>query len=61
MSQNVPAFAELLADCRRSAVHVEDARRDDPDVVTLCSSAFESVWQRAIRHKDFNVGGDHGK
>ncbi|MCQ8189557.1 DUF6879 family protein [Streptomyces rugosispiralis] len=28
---------------------------DDPDVVKLCSAAFESVWQRATPHGEFKV------
>jgi Family of unknown function (DUF6879) len=27
---------------------------DDPSVVKLCSSAFESVWERAINHQDYH-------
>jgi hypothetical protein len=26
---------------------------NDPDVVKLCSSAFEAVWERAIPHEDY--------
>lgn len=29
----------------------------DPDVINLCDSAFEAVWQRAIPHGDYRPGG----
>lgn len=29
--------------------------RDEPAVASLCVSAFEAVWQRAIPHDDFKV------
>ncbi|MGH3309103.1 MAG: DUF6879 family protein [Streptomyces sp.] len=28
---------------------------DDPDVVKLCASAFDTIWERAIPHEDFAV------
>ncbi|GAA2252757.1 hypothetical protein GCM10010232_46510 [Streptomyces amakusaensis] len=28
---------------------------EDPDVVKLCTSAFETVWERATPHDDFTV------
>ncbi|MFD7501622.1 DUF6879 family protein [Streptomyces sp. NPDC059850] len=30
---------------------------DDPGVVKLCSTAFESVWRRSIPHEEFNIDG----
>jgi hypothetical protein len=27
--------------------------RDEPDVITLCASAFEAVWDRAAPHEDY--------
>lgn len=27
--------------------------RDEPDLVSLCLSAFEAVWERAIPHEDY--------
>lgn len=27
----------------------------DPELAKLCSSAFESVWERAIPHADFRL------
>lgn len=27
--------------------------RDDPDLVTLCASAFKAVWERAIPHGEY--------
>lgn len=32
---------------------VEDELYDDPELVELCASAFEAVWDRAIDHKDY--------
>jgi hypothetical protein len=29
--------------------------RDEPAVVRLCTTAFESVWQRAIPHQDYRI------
>jgi hypothetical protein len=29
--------------------------RDEPAVVRLCATAFESVWQRAIPHRDYRI------
>ena len=28
---------------------------EEPDVVRLCSAAFESVWERAVPHAEFTV------
>ncbi|MFE4613187.1 DUF6879 family protein [Streptomyces niveus] len=28
---------------------------DDPDVAKFCVSSFESVWERAVPHRDFTV------
>ncbi|MBH5335420.1 hypothetical protein IHE55_11665 [Streptomyces pactum] len=29
--------------------------RDEPDVVKLCTSAFEAVWERATPHEEYQV------
>jgi hypothetical protein len=29
---------------------------EDEDVVRLCASAFEAVWDRAVPHQDFRIG-----
>jgi hypothetical protein len=28
---------------------------EEPDVVNLCSSAFEAVWQRAVPHEEYKI------
>ncbi|MEU5977097.1 DUF6879 family protein [Streptomyces sp. NPDC047315] len=33
----------------------DEERTTDPGVVRLCSTAFESVWERAIPHEDYQV------
>lgn len=34
---------------------IKDELSNDPDVAKLCSSAFESVWDRAIPHEQFRI------
>jgi len=29
--------------------------RDEPAVITLCASAFEAVWDRAVPHQDYEL------
>ncbi|MEV4739782.1 DUF6879 family protein [Streptomyces sp. NPDC049555] len=36
-------------------VDTEPQVSDDPDVVKLCSTAFESIWERAIPHEQYHV------
>ncbi|MFI1032004.1 DUF6879 family protein [Streptomyces sp. NPDC020951] len=33
----------------------DEERTADPAVVRLCSTAFESVWERAVPHEEFEV------
>lgn len=35
---------------------LHDELSDDPAVVTLCASAFEAVWERAIDHEQYRPG-----
>ncbi len=34
---------------------VEDELCDDPAVITMCSAAFEAVWDRAVPHADYRL------
>lgn len=51
-------FDELLV---RFGLHSGDGEAtgyedsDDPVVVTLCSSAFEAVWERGINHEEYKL------
>ncbi|WP_113699269.1 DUF6879 family protein [Nonomuraea lactucae] len=34
-------------------VYLGDEVSEDPDVIKLCASAFEAVWERAIPHQEY--------
>lgn len=38
--------------------YLDEERTEEPDVARLCSSAFESVWQRATPREEFKILSD---
>jgi hypothetical protein len=34
---------------------VAEERTEDPTVVQLCATAFETVWERAIPHDQYKI------